>query len=76
MSDFSDDRRKSGHDHDLLVEVHSMLKGLNENFKEHKIDDEKHFSRLYSMNGNLKWYVGIGLGICMAAEVFLTKIIH
>lgn len=76
-----ENRRKFDRDHDLLVEVHSLLKNVDSNFRDHKIefdrhkiDDDNHFARIYSMIGNLKWYVAIGLGIFLAAEVYVTKI--
>ena len=70
-----DDRRKSGADHDLLIEIHSMVKGLQGTFTKHEDSDEKNFSRLYSMHGTLKWYVGIGLGIVLAVQAFLFKLL-
>lgn len=40
-------------------------------FKDHTDNDEKHFNRLYSMVGKLKWYVAMGVGGISALEIYI-----
>lgn len=65
-----DDRRHD--DHDLLLEVHTMLVGFKENYDAHVESDDRHFSRLYNATSNLKWYIAIGIGI-LATLKFILK---
>lgn len=65
-----EDRRNE--DHDLLVEVHTMLKSMKENYDKHVEDDEAHFGRLYKGQGKLTWLVAIGIG-GVAVLKFLIK---
>lgn len=70
-----DDRRKiddrRDRDHDLLVEVHTMLMGMKDSHQKHIEDDEKHFGRLYRGQAKLFWCLGIGTGILMAVKFIL-----
>ena len=72
--DSDEDRRSSGRDHDLLVEIHTMIKEREKSYDQHVIDDKEHFGRLYRGQNNLRWYIGIGVGIVTAVEVFVNKI--
>ena len=74
MPPSNNDRRNSGSDHDLLVEVHTMLQGMKENYDIHVSDDKEHFGRLYRGQSNLRWYIGVGVGIATAIEVFVNKV--
>lgn len=65
-------RKYSEGDHDLLVEVHTMLKGMKENYDKHVQSDEENFVRLYKITGDLKWYIAIGIGI-LATLKFIFK---
>lgn len=67
-------RRSSDEDHDLLVEVHTLLKGMEKNHTAHVADDKEHFSRLYKGQNSLRYYVGVGVGIVIAFEVFFNHI--
>lgn len=83
-----EDRRNRSSDremHDMVIRidqnVQNMMAAVSEQKKEqhdamekHEESDEKHFTRLYGMHGTLKWYVGIGLGVTLAAEFFLAKL--
>lgn len=70
-----EERRRQDRDHDLLVEMHTMLKGIEKNYDQHVKDDDVHFSRLYSMTGKLKWYVAVGAGAVAALEIFKDKVL-
>jgi len=70
-----EERRKWDQDHDMLVEMHTILLSIKETHEKHVEDDDKHFGRIYKKLGSLTWYVAIGLGIVLTIEFLSPHII-
>lgn len=63
-----EDRR----DRDLLIEIHTMTKSLNEGFDRHQQQDREDFATVHKRINKLNWYAGVGLGGILVLEFVLT----
>lgn len=76
MSNWNGEERRKGNDrrdddHDLLIQIHSMLTSLEKNYNKHVEDDDGHFGRLYRGQAKLAWLVGIGVGGIAVLKFFV-----
>ena len=76
MSNWSGEERRKGYDrryddHDLLIQIHSILTSLEKNYNKHTEDDNGHFGRLYKGQEKLAWFVAIGIGGVAVLKIFL-----
>lgn len=67
-----EERRRFSQDHDMIVEMYTMIKSMKEDIAGHTSDDEKHFNRLYKGQARSLWYIAIGIGI-IATLKFLGR---
>ncbi len=68
-------RRKRDEDHDLLVEIHTIVKEYTDAFKSHEDKDEERFGNVHKRVDILSRNVYIGIGIFLLANVILVPLL-
>lgn len=69
------ERRKRDQDHDMIVEIHGMVKAMNVDFKSHEDRDLKDFNEVHRRINGLSNRVYIGIGVFILANVILIPIL-
>lgn len=71
MKEEEGQRRHFDHDHDLLVEIHTMATTLTRGFDKHLDQDKEDFEKIHKRINNLSWYIAMGVGGMVFIEFFL-----
>ena len=56
------ERRNNSEDHDLLIEIHQIVKNFGTMFQEHKEDDRRNFKILFEKTGSLQKFMWLAMG--------------
>lgn len=85
MSDWNGEERRRGYDrrdadHDLLIQIHTMVTAIKEThvdhvkaYDKHVMDDDDRFDKLIGGQQKSFWYIAVGFGIIAAAQFFLQR---
>lgn len=70
----SEERRKLDRDHDLLVEIHTIVTDMKLTVGKHIEEDKKDFEKVHKRINGLYWKAAAGSGIVAALAFFKGKI--